>query len=129
MVAQRRGAKLGGWERANKTRAAALAGVELVQVLGPKLGASRAALDQGALGVLALDDHVDLEIRAGGPATGSSSFIARKLGRSPRVLVASPSYLRERGKPRTPAALREHDALVTLSSSGPQHLRRALGSS
>jgi DNA-binding transcriptional LysR family regulator len=41
-----------------------------------------------------------------------SSLVARKLGGGRARLFASPSYLAERGVPRTPNDLREHDCVV-----------------
>ncbi len=43
---------------------------------------------------------------------GDSSFIARRLAPDRRVLVASPEYLRQRGRPNTPNDLAEHTCLV-----------------
>jgi DNA-binding transcriptional LysR family regulator len=43
---------------------------------------------------------------------GDSSFIARRLAPDRRVLVASPDYLRLRGRPNTPDDLDEHTCLV-----------------
>jgi DNA-binding transcriptional LysR family regulator len=43
---------------------------------------------------------------------GDTSFIARRLARDRRVLVASPEYLRLRGRPKTPDDLAEHTCLV-----------------
>lgn len=57
-----------------------------------------------------VDEGFDLAIRAGKLA--DSSLVARRLGGVRRRLVASPDYLERRGKPRSPAALAEHDCLV-----------------
>jgi DNA-binding transcriptional LysR family regulator len=43
---------------------------------------------------------------------GDSTFIARRLAPDRRVLVASPEYLRQRGRPSTPGDLAEHACLV-----------------
>jgi DNA-binding transcriptional LysR family regulator len=43
---------------------------------------------------------------------GDSSFVARRLAPDRRVLVASPEYLRRRGRPKTPDDLAEHACLV-----------------
>jgi DNA-binding transcriptional LysR family regulator len=43
---------------------------------------------------------------------GDSSFVARRLAPDRRVLVASPEYLRRRGRPKTPDDLAEHTCLV-----------------
>ena len=54
--------------------------------------------------------QVDVAIRFG--ALGDSSAIAKRLGVSLRVPMASPSYLKERGTPRTPAALEQHASVL-----------------
>ena len=46
-----------------------------------------------------------------GPLT-DSSLIARKIGDSPRVTVASPDYLAISGEPVTPQDLKEHNCIV-----------------
>lgn len=51
----------------------------------------------------------DLAIRIG--IMKDSSMITRKLAQSRRVVVASPDYLRERGRPETPADLTQHNCL------------------
>lgn len=69
------------------------------------------------------DDYVDL-VKAGidlairiGPLA-DSTLIARKIGSSPRVVVASPEYLVKHGRPRKPADLIKHSCLVyTLQKS------------
>ncbi|TDR85226.1 LysR family transcriptional regulator [Enterovirga rhinocerotis] len=43
---------------------------------------------------------------------GDSSFIARRLAPDRRVLVASPEYLRQHGRPKTPDDLTRHTCLV-----------------
>lgn len=43
---------------------------------------------------------------------GDSSFIARRLAPDRRILVASPEYLKRRGRPKTPDDLAEHTCLV-----------------
>lgn len=48
-----------------------------------------------------------------------STFVGRLLGRVTWVLAASPAYLEEHGRPRTPADLREHRCL-RLFSNPPQ---------
>jgi len=69
------------------------------------------------------DDYVDL-VKAGvdlairiGPLA-DSTLIARKIGSSPRLVVASPEYLVKHGRPRKPADLIKHSCLVyTLQKS------------
>jgi DNA-binding transcriptional LysR family regulator len=58
---------------------------------------------------------IDVAVRIGRLA--DSSLVARKLGVVPRVLVAAPSYLGERGTPRTVAELEEHDFVLYAPST------------
>jgi DNA-binding transcriptional LysR family regulator len=62
-----------------------------------------------------VEERFDLGIRAG--ALSDSSLIARSLGTARWFLVASPAYLRRRGRPRTPGDLQSHDAV--LFGAGP----------
>lgn len=62
------------------------------------------------------DDYIDL-VKAGidlairiGPLE-DSTLIARKIGSSPRVVVASPEYLVKHGRPKKPADLVKHECL------------------
>ncbi len=57
-----------------------------------------------------VEEGLDLAIRVGQLA--DSSLIARKLGASTLVVVASPDYLHRRGTPTDPGQLSEHDCLV-----------------
>jgi DNA-binding transcriptional LysR family regulator len=57
-----------------------------------------------------VQEGFDLAVRAGRLA--DSSLIARKLGNVERVVVAAPSYLQERGAPKSPKDLERHDCLV-----------------
>lgn len=56
-----------------------------------------------------LTQAIDVAIRFG--RLPDSDFGARRLASLPRVAVASPGYLAERGTPETPAALAGHDCL------------------
>ena len=61
-------------------------------------------------------EGIDLAIRIG--PLEDSSLIARKIGSSPRVIVASPEYLVNRGRPKKPSDLIKHDCLFyTLQKS------------
>ena len=53
---------------------------------------------------------IDLAIRIGPLA--DSTLIARKIGTSPRVVVASPEYLVKHGRPRKPTDLIKHNCLL-----------------
>ena len=52
-------------------------------------------------------ERVDVALRIG--ALTSADLVARKLAVLPRVLAASPRYLRAAGRPKTPADLRAHN--------------------
>ncbi|MEJ8859206.1 LysR family transcriptional regulator [Variovorax robiniae] len=66
-----------------------------------------------------VDEGFDLAIRIA--RLPDSSLISRKIASTRLVLCASPRYLRRRGKPRDPAALREHDVIAyTLLAMGDQ---------
>ena len=61
-------------------------------------------------------EGIDLAIRIGPLA--DSTLIARKIGSSPRVVVASPEYLVKHGRPRKPVDLMKHSCLTyTLQKS------------
>lgn len=57
-----------------------------------------------------VEQGYDLAIRIG--TLASSSLMARKLVDNPRLLVASPAYLNQRGAPETPDDLKNHDCIV-----------------
>ncbi|MDF3936843.1 LysR family transcriptional regulator [Pseudomonas citronellolis] len=57
-----------------------------------------------------LSARVDLSIRLG-TVVRSDDVVMRGIGQFQRWLVASPAYLRQRGEPKTPAALAEHECL------------------
>lgn len=56
-----------------------------------------------------LDDNVDLSIRIG--EVREQSLVARKLAQSRRVVVASPSYLEQHGRPQKPEDLTRHNCM------------------
>ncbi len=63
-----------------------------------------------------MKEGIDLAIRIGPLA--DSTLIARKIGSSPRVVVASPEYLVKHGRPRKPVDLIKHSCLFyTLQKS------------
>jgi DNA-binding transcriptional LysR family regulator len=67
-----------------------------------------------------ISEGVDVAVRAGIPPRDSTGYIAHVLGEASwRVAVASPSYLRRRGKPSAVRQLARHDCLVHLGPSGP----------
>jgi DNA-binding transcriptional LysR family regulator len=86
-------------------------------VFGPILSAYlarypevRLELSANARVVDLVEERFDVGIRAG--ALADSSLIAKSLGMIQRVLVATPAYLKRRGRPRTPVDLKKHDCLL-----------------
>jgi DNA-binding transcriptional LysR family regulator len=61
-------------------------------------------------------EGVDMALRLG--RLSDSVFGARLLGSAPRLVVAAPAYLAERGTPKTPADLAEHDCIIGPGLSG-----------
>ncbi len=57
-----------------------------------------------------VEEGVDVAIRVG--RLNDSSLVARRLGKTRRVAVATPAYLRKHGTPRTPAELANHNCLL-----------------
>ena len=60
---------------------------------------------------------IDLAIRIG--PLEDSTLIARKIGISPRIVVASPDYLVKHGRPKKPADLLKHDCLFYSFQKAP----------
>jgi DNA-binding transcriptional LysR family regulator len=56
-----------------------------------------------------VEEGVDVAVRIG--QLEDSALVARKLGEVPRIVCASPAYLRRCGVPRTPEDLRGHECL------------------
>jgi len=65
-----------------------------------------------------IEDGIDIGIRNGELA--ESSLIARKIGTSPIVVVASPAYLAEHGEPSKLSDLQNHRCVVFSSQTGPR---------
>ncbi|MGB0514909.1 MAG: substrate binding domain-containing protein, partial [Wenzhouxiangellaceae bacterium] len=65
-----------------------------------------------------VEERFDAAIRISAPL--DSSLVMRKLAVIPMVFCASPEYLLRRGRPRTPADLRDHDCLIYTGSARPQ---------
>jgi DNA-binding transcriptional LysR family regulator len=57
-----------------------------------------------------VEERFDVGIRAGGLA--DSTLIARSLGSAKWFLVATPAYLKKRGRPRSPDDLKKHACLL-----------------
>jgi DNA-binding transcriptional LysR family regulator len=58
---------------------------------------------------VSLTNDMDVAVWFGAPM--DSSLVARKIGSSRRLLCATPAYLAQRGRPRTPAELDRHELL------------------
>jgi len=63
-----------------------------------------------------VDAGIDVAIRVG--RQQDSSFKARKIGESKRVVCASPEYLKNAGIPRTPADLEQHNCVTWRDHPG-----------
>ena len=63
-----------------------------------------------------IDAGIDVAIRVG--RQQDSSFKARKIGESKRVVCASPEYLKNAGIPRTPADLEQHNCVTWRDHPG-----------
>jgi DNA-binding transcriptional LysR family regulator len=68
-----------------------------------------------------VEQGVDMAVRMGQMA--DSTLGARYLGSNPWLMVAAPAYLRERGAPRDPDELAEHDCIVYSSVQGDDRWR------
>ena len=69
-----------------------------------------------------IEERFDVGIRAG--TLADSTLIARSLGVASWFLVATPGYLRKRGRPRSPDDLQRHACLLFGSGAGPLRLER-----
>ena len=65
-----------------------------------------------------VEEGIDLAIRNG--SLSDSSLIARKIGVSAIIAVASTEYLERKGKPRRPSDLDDHDGVIFVSQDGPR---------
>jgi DNA-binding transcriptional LysR family regulator len=95
----------------------AMAGALGVHVVGPALPGflrrhPKLTIDLRMSGRYAnlVEEGIDVALRIGPLA--DSTLMARKLGTFRRVICAAPAYLREHGRPRTPADLAAHRCLV-----------------
>ncbi|WP_248796509.1 LysR family transcriptional regulator [Pseudomonas sp. MWU13-2105] len=71
-----------------------------------------------------VEEGLDVSLRIG--ELGDSTLIARRIGDTRRVTVASPAYLTRRGEPQTPGQLSEHNCLQfnLLSSQNLWHYEK-----
>jgi DNA-binding transcriptional LysR family regulator len=63
-----------------------------------------------------IEERFDLGVRAG--PLSDSTLIARNLGTAKWFLVATPAYLRKRGRPKSPEELSAHDSLLFATGTG-----------
>jgi DNA-binding transcriptional LysR family regulator len=68
-----------------------------------------------------VEERFDVGIRAG--ALADSTLIARSLGRVSWFFVATPAYLKKRGRPKSPEGLKDHDCLLFGAGSTTVTLR------
>jgi DNA-binding transcriptional LysR family regulator len=64
-----------------------------------------------------VEEDIAVAVRVG--RLPDSSLVARKLGEVRMVVCAAPNYIARRGRPTTPADLRQHDCLVFSDTPGP----------
>src|SRR3954462_15485654 len=57
-----------------------------------------------------VEENIDVAVRIG--SLSESSMIAARIGSIRLVVCASPAYLAARGRPQTPAPLRDHDCIT-----------------
>lgn len=72
-----------------------------------------------------VEERYDVGIRAG--ALAESTLIARSLGKATWLLLASPAYLKKRGRPRAPDELKKHDCLLFAAGANPTVLHLTSG--
>lgn len=75
-------------------------------------------LDLSDRAVDLVEEGFDLAIRIG--AIGPQTLVSRRLGTTALVCCAAPAYLAERGTPRAPQDLAQHDCLAYTLASVPQ---------
>jgi DNA-binding transcriptional LysR family regulator len=71
-------------------------------------------LDDGHIDLI--EEGIDISLRMG--ALPDSNLTARKIGQSPRLVVAAPSYLERAGEPRIPDELMSHEGIIYAKGSG-----------
>jgi DNA-binding transcriptional LysR family regulator len=73
-----------------------------------------------------IDNGIDVAIRTR-EYEPDSTITIRRLASTRRILAASPAYLASRGRPRVPAELSQHDALVYVHANNPNELKFTRG--
>jgi DNA-binding transcriptional LysR family regulator len=69
-----------------------------------------------------IDNGIDVAIRTR-EYESDSNITIRKLGKTRRVLTATPRYIAKHGKPSTPLALADHPILIYTLSNNPYELK------
>jgi DNA-binding transcriptional LysR family regulator len=69
-----------------------------------------------------IDNNIDVAIRTR-EYEPDSNITIRRLTETRRILAAAPSYLAERGAPKLPSDLRDHDLLIYTHANSPHELR------
>jgi DNA-binding transcriptional LysR family regulator len=72
-----------------------------------------------------IDERFDVAIRAG--ALSDSTLVARPLGAARWFLVATPAYLKKRGRPKSPEDLKAHECLLFGTAQNATTLRLQKG--
>ncbi len=72
-----------------------------------------------------VEERFDVAVRAA--ALSDSTLVARPLGNVRRVVVASPAYIEQRGRPRRPADLAKHDCVAFGGGPSPTAWRLERG--
>jgi DNA-binding transcriptional LysR family regulator len=119
-VIQRRQSELAGTIRL--TASTAFGSKELIEALRPFQKENPLVLIDLHLSdkrVSIVEDGFDVAIRFG--ELEDSTLVARKLKSMRGVVFASPSYLKEYGEPREPAALATHNCLLQKESRDPSN--------
>jgi DNA-binding transcriptional LysR family regulator len=68
-----------------------------------------------------VEEGVDLAVRIGHLA--DSSLVARQVGEMRRIVVASPTYLKQHGEPKTPEAIASHATIQFGATAAPPDWR------
>ncbi|HVC61726.1 MAG TPA: LysR family transcriptional regulator [Acetobacteraceae bacterium] len=68
-----------------------------------------------------VEERLDLALQRGQP--GDTSVVARAIGTFGRVIVAGPAYLEQRGAPRHPSELTQHNCIIHDTGPDSAHWR------
>lgn len=64
-----------------------------------------------------VQEGFDIAVRSHYAPLPDSGLMQRQIDTDPLILVASPAYMKERGTPSEPEALKEHDGLIVAASA------------